>query len=154
MTLSFSVRNMPPWATFSIATGLVSGTPSSTQTGTYGNIIVSVSDGQASSALPAFSITVTALPPPPVATGSALVTLVPPTQNTNGTTLTDLAGMRIYYGTSSSSLTQVMQLPGATAPASYTVNGLASGTWFFGATAYDAAGAESSVSNVASKAIP
>ena len=153
MTLSFSVRNMPPWATFSIATGLLSGTPGSTQIGTYGNIIVSVSDGQASSALPAFSITVTP-PPPPVTTGSALLTLVPPTQNTNGTTLTDLAGMRIYYGTSSSSLTQLIPLPGATAPTSYTVSNLPSGTWYFGATAYDVAGVESSLSAVASKTIP
>ena len=60
MTLSFSVQNKPSWATFSIASGLISGTPTSTQTGTYANIIVSVSDGQASSALPAFGITVTA----------------------------------------------------------------------------------------------
>ena len=154
MTLSFSVQNMPPWASFSTASGLLSGTPSSTQTGTYGNIIVSVSDGQASSALPAFSITVTAPPPPPVTTGSALLTLVPPTQNTNGTTLTDLAGMRIYYGTSSSSLTQLIPLPGATEPMSYTVSNLPSGTWYFGATAYDVAGAESSLSAVASKTIP
>jgi hypothetical protein len=62
--------------------------------------------------------------------------------------------MRIYYGTSSSSLTQVVQLPGATAPTSYTLGNLASGTWYFGATAYDTAGSESGLSAVASKAIP
>ena len=150
MTLSFSVQNKPTWAAFSIASGLLSGTPSSAQAGSYGNIIISVSDGQASSALPAFTITVTA---PPDMTGSAVVTLVPPTQNTDGGALTDLAGMRIYYGTSSSSLTQVVELPGATAPMSYTVSSLASGTWYFGATAYSTTGAESSLSAIASKAI-
>jgi hypothetical protein len=151
MTLSFSVQNQPTWATFSVASGLLSGKPSTAQTGTYGNIIISVSDGQASSALPPFTITVTA---PPIATGSAVVTLVPPTQNTDGSVLTDLAGMRIYYGASSSTLTQVVQLPGATASMSYTVSNLASGTWYFGATAYTTTGAESSLSAVASQAIP
>ena len=49
---------------------------------------------------------------PPVTTGSAVVDLTPPTQNTDGSALTDLAGMRVYYGTSASSLTQVLDLPG------------------------------------------
>ena len=150
-TLSFSVQNKPAWATFSIATGVLSGTPSSTQTGSYGDIIISVSDGQASSALPAFTVTVTA---PTVTTGSAVVALVPPTENTNGSALTDLSGMRIHFGSSPSSLTQVVQLTGAAAPMNYTVNNLASGTWYFGATAYTTTGAESSLSAVASKTIP
>jgi hypothetical protein len=37
---------------------------------------------------------------------------------------------------------------------SYTVNNLASGTWYFGATAYSTTGAESGLSAVASKTIP
>jgi hypothetical protein len=149
-TLSFSVQNKPAWATFSIATGVLSGTPSSTQTGSYGGIVISVSDGQASSALPAFTVTVTT---PTITTGSAVVALVPPTENTNGSALTDLSGMRIHFGSSPSSLTQVVQLPGA-APMNYTVNNLASGTWYFSATAYTTTGAESSLSAVASKTIP
>jgi len=56
--LAFSIQNKPSWATFSIATGLLSGTP--TAAGTYANIIISVSDGQASKSLPAYSITVAA----------------------------------------------------------------------------------------------
>jgi Putative Ig domain len=59
-TRSFSAQNKPAWANFSIATGLLSGTPSSAQTGTYPNIVVSVSDGVSSSALTPFSITVSA----------------------------------------------------------------------------------------------
>jgi Putative Ig domain len=57
-TLSYSVRNKPAWAAFSIATGLLAGTPASTQTGTYPGIVISASDGTASAALPAFSISV------------------------------------------------------------------------------------------------
>jgi hypothetical protein len=150
LTLGFSVQNKPSWATFSIASGLLSGTPSSAQTGTYANVIISASDGQQASALPAFSITVTAAPP---TTGSAVLNLTPPTQNTDGSALTDLAGFRIYYGASPSNLTQLTQLPGTTL-SSYTVNNLASGTWYFGAKAYTTTGMESALSTIASKTIP
>jgi Putative Ig domain len=146
MTLSFSVQNKPAWANFSIASGLLSGTPTSTQTGTYSNIVISVSDGQASSALSAFGITVTA---PINATGSATVSLMPPAQNSDGSPLTNLAGMRVHYGTSPSSLTQQIQLAGST-PTTYTISNLAAGTWYFGATAYTTAGAESAMSALAS----
>ena len=65
--LSFSVQNKPAWANFSSASGRLDGTPSSAQTGTYANIVISASDGQAASALPAFNIAVTSPPPPPAA---------------------------------------------------------------------------------------
>ena len=149
MTLSFSVQNKPAWATFSIVSGLLSGTPTTAQTGTYSNIVISVSDGQASSALPAFGITVTA---PAATTGSATVGLTPPTENSDGSPLTNLAGMRVYYGTSPSSLNQKIQLAG-TAPMTYTISNLASGTWYFGATAYTTTGAEGAMSALATLAL-
>ena len=150
LALAFSVQNKPTWATFSIASGLLNGTPSSAQTGTYANVIISASDGQQASALPAFSITVSGAP---ATTGSAVLNLTAPTQNTNGSALTDLAGFRIYYGTSPSNLTQLAQLTGTTLT-SYTVNSLASGTWYFGAKAYTTTGMESALSTIASKTIP
>jgi hypothetical protein len=58
-TLSFSVTNLPSWATFSTATGLLSGTPAAANVGTYSGIVISVSDGSASASLPAFALTVT-----------------------------------------------------------------------------------------------
>jgi hypothetical protein len=148
--LAFSVQNSPPWAGFSIATGQLYGTPSSAQMGTYGNIVISASDGTAASALPAFSITVTS---PPATTGTAVLTLTPPTQNTDGSPLTDLAGMRVYYGSSADSLDQVLDLPG-NAATSYTLSSLSSGVWYFAATAYNSGGLESSPSATASKSIP
>jgi hypothetical protein len=146
MTLSFSVQNLPSWATFSIATGTVSGTPSSSNVGTSSGIVISVSDGQASASLPAFSIQVTAV------TGSATLSWVPPTTNTNGTPLTDLAGFIINYGTSPSSMTQTITVasPGTT---SYTISNLASGTWYFEVIVYTSAGTQSAPSDVASKTI-
>jgi len=150
LTLAFSVQNKPAWATFSIVNGLLSGTPGSSQAGTYANVVISASDGQHSSALPAFSINVTSAP---AVTGTALLDLTVPTQNTDGSALTDLAGVRIYYGTSPANLAQVVQLAGATV-SSYTVSNLTSGTWYFGATAYTSSGTESALSPIVSKSIP
>ena len=150
LPLSFSVQNKPAWAAFSIASGLMSGTPTSAQTGTYASVVISTSDGQHSSALPAFSITVNA---PAAAGGSAVLAVTPPAQNTDGTALTDLAGYRIYYGTSPSNLSQLAQLA-SSSPSTYTASTLTSGTWYFGATAYTTAGTESAMSTLVSKTIP
>ena len=57
--LTFSVTNKPTWASFSAATGRLSGTPTSAQAGTYGNVQISVTNGELVAALPAFSIKVT-----------------------------------------------------------------------------------------------
>ncbi len=57
-TLTFSASNVPAWASFSSSTGTLSGTPAETDVGSSGSIVISVSDGEASASLPAFSITV------------------------------------------------------------------------------------------------
>lgn len=148
--LSFSVQNLPSWATFSIATGTVSGTPTAANVGTYSNIVVSVSDGYTSASLAPFSINVTQ---PAATTGSATLTWTAPVANTNGSALTDLAGYHIYYGTSPSSLSSVLDITSA-GTTSYTVSNLPAGTWYFAVNAYTTAGTESALSNNVSKAIP
>lgn len=147
-TLTFSIQNAPSWASFSTTTGRLSGTPTASNAGTYSNIAISVSDGTASASLASFSITVTQ-----ASTGSATLSWTPPTQNTDGTSLTNLAGYRVVYGRSSSSLDQTIQIASA-GLSTYTVTGLTSGTWYFAVKAYTSAGAESNVSNVGSKTIP
>lgn len=57
--LTFSITNKPSWAQFSSSTGRLSGTPSSRNAGTTSGIVIRVSDGRLSAALPSFSITVT-----------------------------------------------------------------------------------------------
>jgi len=54
--LTFSIQHMPSWASFNTTNGALTGTPSAA--GTFGNIIISVSDGITTVPLPAFSITV------------------------------------------------------------------------------------------------
>ncbi|HEX7060732.1 MAG TPA: putative Ig domain-containing protein [Woeseiaceae bacterium] len=61
--LTFSVGNLPAWASFDTATGTISGTPDETAIGIYSNIVVTVTDdGGLSASLPAFSIAVLANP--------------------------------------------------------------------------------------------
>ncbi|TLZ33225.1 MAG: hypothetical protein E6K25_02830 [Gammaproteobacteria bacterium] len=146
--LTFSIQNPPSWASFNTQSGNLSGTPGSGDAGTYSNIIISVSDGTSTASLPAFSIIVTQ-----VANGSATVSWSAPTQNTDGSALTNLAGFNIYYGTSASNLNQSVQIanPGLT---TYALGNLAPGAWYFAVNAYTTAGAESALSSIASKTIP
>ena len=76
----------------------------------------------------------------------------PPTQNEDGSPLTNLAGFHIRYGISRDSLEKLITLdnPGLT---SYVIDNLASATWFFAVQSYTASGAESALSNIASKTI-
>jgi len=143
-TLSFSIQNMPAWASFSTETGELTGTPSNSQTGTYAGIVISVSNGSASASLTAFSITVT--------TGSATLTWVAPSENTNGTPITDLAGYKISYGTSPGSLTQTIQVANPSAT-SYIVGNLGSGTYYFSVAAYTSDGMISAQSAAAEKTV-
>jgi hypothetical protein len=146
-TLTFSVTNLPSWATFSTTTGRLQGTPTASHVGTYSNIVIRVSDGTASAALPAFSIAVTA-----VAAGSATLSWTPPTTNTNGSPLTNLAGYRVHWGTTAGSYPNKVTVnnPGLT---SYVVSNLVPGTYYFVVTALSSTGAESQFSNAASKTI-
>jgi Putative Ig domain len=149
--LSFSVQNLPSWATFSIATGTVSGTPAAANVGSYSNIEISVSDGSASASLAPFSITVSQ--PAAASSGTAELTWTAPVTNTDGSALTDLAGYNIHYGTSPSSMSTVINVANAGAT-SYTISSLASGTWYFAVNAYTTSGLDSGLSNTGSKTIP
>ncbi|HEY6823390.1 MAG TPA: putative Ig domain-containing protein [Steroidobacteraceae bacterium] len=150
--LAFSINNKPAWANFSIATGSLYGAPTSAQAGTYANIEITVSNGKVSAALPPFSITVKN-GATSTTTASATLSWTPPTENADGTALTDLAGVHIYYGNSAADLSQVVQVSG-TDESSYTIKNLAAGTWYFAASAYTTTGAQSALSSVVSKSIP
>jgi hypothetical protein len=92
--------------------------------------------------------------PPPAGggTGSATLSWYPPTSNTDGSPLLNLAAYRVYWGTSARTFPNAVTLnnPGL---ATYVVDGLAPATWYFTITAVNSAGVESSFSNVVSKTI-
>jgi hypothetical protein len=95
--------------------------------------------------------------PPTVSSGTpanktADVSWTPPTTNTNGSALTDLAGYIIYYGTTNGKLNQTINVPNAGAT-NYVVPGLSTGTWYFAVAAYTNTGLESTLSSIATKTI-
>jgi hypothetical protein len=147
-TLTFSIQNRPAWATFNTTTGRLSGTPGLTDVASYPNISISVSDGTAIASLPMFTLAVLQN-----ANGTATVNWTAPTTNTDGSALTDLAGYRIAYGRAANQLDLSASVNNATVT-THTINNLTSGQWFFAVHAVNAAGAESDLSNVASKTIP
>jgi Putative Ig domain len=145
--LTFSIANRPAWATFSAATGRLEGTPTNDQVGTYASIQISVTDGAETTVLPAFSITVVG-----TASGSATLSWVPPTQNGDGSPLANLAGYRVYWGTTQGDYPNSVTLSNA-GLTSYLVDQLVPATWYFVVTALNSNGVESPFSNVASKTI-
>jgi len=82
--------------------------------------------------------------------GSARLTWVPPTQNTDDTPYTNPKGFTIHYGRSSDQLHETLGLfvPSATA---YTVDDLGDGRWFFCVKAVTTADISSECSNLAAK---
>lgn len=84
--------------------------------------------------------------------GSATINWTRPTTNTDGSPLTNLAGFKVLYGTSSTALSQVRQIndPAAT---SATISALQTGTWYFSVRAFTSAQVESDNSNLAQKTI-
>jgi hypothetical protein len=155
--VTYSIKNKPSWAIFDTKYGHLYGTPTSANVGTYWNIVISASDGVSWASLPAFNIAVkgtatTSTGTTSTTTGSALVQWHPPTSNTNGTTLTNLAGYTIKYGTSASSLSSSVKVanPGI---ASYQIDGLPAGTYYFAVAAYNSSGVTSALSSLVSKTI-
>lgn len=145
-TMKFSIVNKPAWAEFRSSTGRLFGTPSANDVGRHDNIIISVSDGQESTALPAFAIDVEA-----VSAGSATLTWSIPTERTDNTPLgNNLAGFNVYYGQESGDYSNkvILDNSGLT---TYMVDNLSNGQWFFIVTAFDSDGLESNPSNEGQK---
>lgn len=89
------------------------------------------------------------------AAGSATLTWSAPTQNEDGSALTDLSGWKVVYGQSPSALTQSVQLtnPGLR---SHVIEGLSAGRWYFAMRAVAGSGAatrESALTNLVDKVV-
>ena len=147
-TLSWTASDNAAWLTLSPASGSNSGalTASVNMTGlaagTYSGIITVTASGSTNT-------------PQQIPVSFTLSTTVAGTASLtwNANTDTDLAGYKVYRGTSSGTYTApVATIPKGTT--SYTATGLQTGTtYFFIITAYDNAGNESLHSNEVSKSI-
>jgi hypothetical protein len=146
-SLTYSIANMPDWASFDSATGELSGQPTLGDIGTYSNISISVSDGTASASLSPFTITVNQM-----SSMSATLSWTAPTQNEDGSALEDLAGYKIYWGTTPGVYPNSVTID-TIGTTTYVVENLSPGTYEFVATAYNTSGIESRYSNTATKVL-
>ena len=89
-------------------------------------------------------VSVDGLPPGDTGPNTLALSWAAPTTNEDGSILTDLAGYKLYYGTTSGQYSQVITL-GTFSSAE--IGGLGSGTYYVVVTAYDIYGNESSFSN-------
>lgn len=142
-TLNFEIANRPSWASFDTNNGEVSGTPSMGDIGSYDNISITVTDGQASASTPAFSVDVSQ-----VQLGSVTLSWTAPTQNSDGSSLNDLDAYKIYFGNSQGSYPNQVRIDNPSIT-TYVVDNLAPDTYFFVATSVNSQGVESAYSNAA-----
>lgn len=149
LTMKFGISGKPAWATFDTNTGRLSGTPAAANAGTYANIVIAAYDGYLKGMLPAFTIVVqpasgtpTPVPVPASTTGTATLSWIPPTVNTDGSVLANLAGYFIYYGASPDNLNHTVTVTniGLTR---YVLSNLTAQTWYFAMSAYNSLGMES-----------
>jgi hypothetical protein len=142
-SLHFSIENKPNWAVFDTETGTLWGVPGPDDVGTIGNIVISASDAQASTAMASFAVTVS-----PSGQGSVVLNWLPPTENEDGSSLTNLGSYRIYYGTAPEEMYETIDIinPGIS---SFVVENLNPDTYYFAATAISADGVESDMSAIA-----
>jgi hypothetical protein len=86
-------------------------------------------------------------------TAPAVVSWTPPTTNTDGSTLTDLASYKLYNAATMGAVGNATPVTIPAPASTYTVAGLPAGTRYFGIKAVNAAGVESDMSGLASKLI-
>lgn len=135
--LTFRVSNKPGWASFDASTGRLYGQPVLRDVGTYGDIVISVTDGNASNSLSAFSVTVSQ-----TALGNVTLSWLAPTENSDGTPLQDLAGYKIFYGRESGIYDHEIRIDSPSI-STYVVENLTPDTYYFAATSFNSAGVES-----------
>ncbi len=80
--------------------------------------------------------------------GSATLTWTPPTRNEDGSSLTDLAGYRFYWGTSSGNYPNSVTVNNS-GISTYVIENLAPGNYEFVSTSFNSSGVESRRSNPA-----
>ncbi len=150
----FAISNKPSWASFDAKTGRLSGTPAAREIGVFQGIRISVTAGAVRASLPPFAITVApnlVAPPDPVApphrggANAVTVSWEAPTDNVDGTVLTNLKGYKLYYGEAPRDYSSMIQVsnPGLT---TYFIENLSPGRYYFAVTAYNSLGEESNFS--------
>jgi hypothetical protein len=145
--LSFVISGKPSWASFDARTGRLSGIPAAGDVGSHEGIQITVSDGEHFAALAAFALDVVQQ-----TNGSATLSWTPPTENTDGSALTNLKGYRIHYGMAPGEYDQSVTVDNG-GVTSHMIENLPPGTWYFAVSSLSMTGTESSLSGEVSKTI-
>ena len=76
-SLSFTIQNRPAWMGFDPTTGSLEGSPQAANVGTYADIVISVTDGDAVVSLPPFTleVSVAAINSPPTISGTPMTSV-------------------------------------------------------------------------------
>lgn len=134
-SLTFAVADLPAWASFDTATGKLSGTPTTADSGKSGSVLISVTDGRSAPvSMAAFTVDV-------LQVGVEALTLswdMP--QETAG-----ISAYRIHIGTQTKSYTNVVTIENPTVT-TYVVEGLVAGAHYIAMTSVDGQGNESAYS--------
>lgn len=138
--LTFDIQNKPGWAGFDTTTGHFSGLPLLGSEGLYSDVTIAASDGIDTSSL-AFSVTVTS-----IGSASVMLNWTPPTQNEDGSTLTDLAGYYIHYGETQGTYPNSIRIDNPSV-STYIVDNLTPNLYYFVATSFNESEIESQFSN-------
>lgn len=145
--LTFTVQNLPAWASFDAASGRITGTPSASDVGEYDAVTVTVADATHRTVSAPFTITVIG-----AATGVATLKWETPPIKVDGSPLDDLAGYRIVYGRTAEDLDHsvFIQDPKQT---TFEFTTLEKGIWYFAVIAVNANGLEGPASTAMMKSI-
>lgn len=114
----FEIANKPAWATFDPIWGRLSGLPTEQDIGETRDVSISLVSGDQRATLPPFTIKVAAPVAGVAAKPPRFVTLrwVPPSDNVDGTPLTDLAGYVLLLGSSPGDLRPLRTLDAQASP--------------------------------------
>ena len=138
-TLVFEIENKPSWGDFNSETGELSGTPITGNT--FSDIIISVKDGEYTTSLNAFDITV--LNP---ALSRVVLSWQAPTEDVDGNDLDSISAYKIFYGNIQGNPDKHTTVTSGTLE-TYTISNLEPGGFYFTMSAVSSNGAESDVSN-------
>ena len=125
----------------------MSGRPTESDVGLYRSIRISVTDGTSTTYLGAFAIEVLSANS---GIGSVTINWTPPSENEDGTKLTNLDGFRVYWGKTARIYDHSMTIEneGLTR---VVINNIPNGTYEFTMTAFNTKGTESRFSNTVTK---
>lgn len=139
------IAGLPNWLSFDPSSEELHGSPANEETGINDSVVLDTVDELGRSQSHQLTIEVAA-----ISGFTAEFSWWAPTQRTDDSALTNLAGFKIYAGRNQHDMEEWVTIPNPSIDR-HTIENLGSGTWWFALSAYDSAGAESEKSAAVSR---